>query len=76
MSQTVTKLHFAPAPLSLRDRAAVVLHRIGAAWREAATQRQLSQLDDRALEDIGISRAQAQFQVERPIWDLVSGNCR
>ena len=28
-------------------------------------------LDDRGLSDIGISRAQAQFQAEQPIWELV-----
>ena len=48
------------------------------AWRcpadrlpEAATRRQLGTLDDRALADIGISRAQAQFVAEAPIWDVL-----
>ncbi len=30
-----------------------------------ATRRELSQLDDRMLKDLGISRAQAQFEVDR-----------
>ncbi len=34
-----------------------------------ATRRELSQLDDRMLKDLGISRAQAAFEVERhSIW--------
>jgi uncharacterized protein YjiS (DUF1127 family) len=76
MSQTITKFHLALAPLSWQDRVALVWHRISTAWQVAATRRQLSQLDDRALSDIGISRAQAQFEVERPVWQLVPGNCR
>lgn len=30
----------------------------------------LSQLDDAALEDIGLTRAEAQAEARRPIWDL------
>ena len=76
MSQTVTKFHRAPAALGWKDRAALTWQRISAAWQVAATHRQLSQLDDRALGDIGISRAQAEFEVERPVWHLIPGNCR
>ena len=53
MSQTVTKLHFAPAPLGWQARVALAWHRISAAWQLAATRRHLSQLDDRMLSDIG-----------------------
>ncbi len=76
MSQTVTKLHLAPAPLGWQARVALVWHRIGAAWQEAAARRQLGMLDDRALSDIGISRAQAAYEAERPVWLFVPGNCR
>ncbi len=73
MSQTVTKLHFTPArPTSVR-RLTRLWTRLSRAWQEAATRRHLGQLDDRALSDIGISRAQAQFLTERPVWDLVPG---
>jgi uncharacterized protein YjiS (DUF1127 family) len=35
-------------------------------WRQ---RQQLRRLDDAALKDIGISRAQAHFEANRPIWD-------
>lgn len=76
MSQTVTKLHLAPAAPGWQARAALAWHRIAAAWQAGATRRQLSRLDDRALSDIGMSRAQAAFEAERPFWQLVPGNCR
>lgn len=71
MSQTVVKLQFTPARLSLRDRLAMAWHAVGTALQGAATRRQLATLDDRALSDIGISRAQAQFVAEAPIWDVL-----
>ena len=73
MSQTVVKLHFTPARPSLVHRLTQLRHRLGRAWQEASTRRVLGQLDDRALSDIGISRAQAQFDAERPVWDLIAG---
>jgi len=36
--------------------------------RRAATRRQLSRLDDRALADIGISRQAAQEETARPFY--------
>ncbi len=71
MSQTVIKLQFTPARHSLRDRLATAWHAVGTALQEAATRRQLGMLDDRALSDIGISRAQAQFIAEAPVWDVL-----
>ena len=70
MSQTVIKLHFTPSRTTVKDRLAHVWQGVRAAYQDAATRRQLGTLDDRALSDIGISRAQAQFVAEAPIWDL------
>jgi uncharacterized protein YjiS (DUF1127 family) len=50
-----------------------VLHRLaslGAMRRAVATRRQLAELDDRALKDIGISRLDAQAEASRAPWDL------
>ena len=38
-----------------------------AAWRQ---RRALAQLDDAALNDIGISRTEAQDESRRPLWDV------
>ncbi|MBV9786387.1 MAG: DUF1127 domain-containing protein [Acidisphaera sp.] len=35
-----------------------------------AERRQLANLDDADLKDLGISRSQAVFEASRPIWDL------
>ncbi len=38
-------------------------------WVEVHRQRcDLSQLDDRMLRDIGLSRADAQVEIEKPFW--------
>ena len=40
-----------------------------ARWRERATQRrQLMELDERLLSDIGLSRADAVSEAEKPFW--------
>ncbi len=36
-------------------------------WR---SRRQLKSLDDRALQDIGLTRAEADAEATRPIWDV------
>ncbi len=41
-----------------------------AAYRTARERAQLARLDERALNDIGISRAQADYEAGRAIWDL------
>jgi uncharacterized protein YjiS (DUF1127 family) len=41
-------------------RQALITHR---------TQSVLAQMDDRALSDIGLTRAQAGYPVNNPIWD-------
>lgn len=38
------------------------------AWRNYITRRQLAELDDRMLQDLGISRAQALFEADKPLW--------
>ena len=70
MSQTVVKLRFSPAQPRWQDRLAHAWASLRAMQRDAATRRQLATLDDRALSDVGISRAQAQFIAEMPVWDL------
>ncbi|HUC69665.1 MAG TPA: DUF1127 domain-containing protein [Stellaceae bacterium] len=38
-------------------------------WRRRARDRaQLAALDDRMLADIGISRAEAEFLINKPFW--------
>ncbi|MCP5368041.1 MAG: DUF1127 domain-containing protein [Hyphomicrobiales bacterium] len=42
-----------------------------AEWQERARQRrQLQELDDHMLRDLGLSRADAQRESERPFWDI------
>ncbi|MDN5514663.1 DUF1127 domain-containing protein [Ectopseudomonas composti] len=39
-------------------------------WRQLARERaQLAQLNDAALKDLGLSRADALQEAERPFWD-------
>lgn len=38
-------------------------------------RRALSRLDDKALADIGLTRAEARSEADRPVWD-VPGNWR
>ncbi len=42
--------------------------RVAEVWHTYRTSRDLAALDDRALADIGISRAQAQFIADRAPW--------
>jgi uncharacterized protein YjiS (DUF1127 family) len=38
-------------------------------WRRRSRQRRaLARLDGRALEDIGLTRAQAQAEADKPLW--------
>jgi uncharacterized protein YjiS (DUF1127 family) len=40
-------------------------------FRVATTRQGLAELDDRMLKDLGVSRAQAQFELSRPVWKLM-----
>ncbi len=55
-----------PLPAILQD----AWGRLVSAANVIATRRHLAEIDDRTLEDLGISRAQAQFEASRPVWDL------
>lgn len=40
------------------------------AWRHEARQKaRLRLLDDRLLQDIGVTRAEAEAEADRPLWD-------
>lgn len=41
------------------------------AWRIMSTRHGLADLDERMLKDLGISRAQARFELARPIWKFM-----
>jgi uncharacterized protein YjiS (DUF1127 family) len=47
---------------------AAVRQRLARAWRNFTARRDLAALDDRMLKDLGISRAQAHFEANRPVW--------
>jgi uncharacterized protein YjiS (DUF1127 family) len=48
--------------------AATVREHLARAWRNFTTRRDLAEMDDRMLKDLGISRAQAHFEANRSIW--------
>ncbi|KIC29268.1 DUF1127 domain-containing protein [Leisingera sp. ANG-M6] len=60
-SACTTSCHRVKPQLSLTARLRLHL----AAWRQ---RRQLSRLDDRALEDIGVTRAQADAEARGGFW--------
>ncbi|MET4129120.1 DUF1127 domain-containing protein [Roseovarius sp. MBR-6] len=56
----------APAlPFDLPHRSAVL--RMIAVWQQ---RRALERLDDAALADLGLTRAEAKHEAGRPFWDL------
>ena len=71
MSLSISQFSFSTRQPGWRERAVRLRGRVVASWREAQARRQLATLDDRALSDIGISRAQARFESERPVWELL-----
>lgn len=42
------------------------------AWVAVETRRDLAEMDDRMLRDIGISRAEALHEADRAPWDLAT----
>jgi uncharacterized protein YjiS (DUF1127 family) len=38
-------------------------------WRNKMTRHHLTEMDERMLADLGISRAQAEFEASRWMWD-------
>lgn len=50
-----------------QPRRSLGLARILDAWR---SREQLKRLDDRALNDIGLTRSEADAEANRPIWDV------
>ena len=45
-----------------------LLGKVGAAWRRRRSRNLLSQLDDYMLRDIGVTRAEAQLEANKPFW--------
>lgn len=46
------------------------LSRLAAAYRIARQRRELAELDDRLLHDIGITRSEAHNEAARSFWDI------
>jgi uncharacterized protein YjiS (DUF1127 family) len=63
----------APTPISLRK----ILHCFGTAYRlgreRYRQRRQLTEMDDRQLKDIGITRDEAEQEARKPIWKSGAG---
>ncbi len=48
-------------------------HGVGVVWRVLRTQRELLEMDERMLRDIGVSRTQANYEATRWFWQLPRG---
>jgi uncharacterized protein YjiS (DUF1127 family) len=55
---------------SLRDRAHTARSSLALAFRTTVTRRTLADLDDHALEDVGLTRADALIEARRAPWDI------
>jgi uncharacterized protein YjiS (DUF1127 family) len=51
-------------------------HAVRAVARSLRTRQRLLDMDDRMLADLGISRAQAQFELSRSPWDFAEERMR
>ena len=62
------------APSEIAARVRPLLRRVGqevgVAWRVLSTKRELLEMDDHMLKDIGISRSQASYEATRWFWQL------
>jgi uncharacterized protein YjiS (DUF1127 family) len=67
----MASLHAIPLPRFARPKP--MLPPLVAMWRALVTRRQLAQMDDRMLRDIGLSRAEALHEANRWPWDLQQG---
>ncbi len=56
-----------PSPLDVLDAAAMHLLRWQETWRQ---RKHLASLDDAALKDIGLSRADVAAELKKPVWRL------
>ncbi len=57
--------------IAFRSSASATMGQIFAhVWRIVSTRQGLVELDERMLKDLGVSRAQAQFEISRPVWKL------
>lgn len=45
-----------------------LLAKVGASWRRRRSRNLLLQLDDYMLKDIGVTRAEAQLEANKPFW--------
>ena len=54
---------------ALHRRRQPLLARIGAALALWQQRRRLAALDDRMLDDLGLTRAEATAEAARPLWD-------
>ena len=68
MTISLTGSRSMPRRQTMATLGATVQTRLARAWRNFTTRRDLADLDERMLKDLGISRAQAQFEANRPIW--------
>lgn len=60
-----SQLHFT----AIRNAAMAVARQLRRWWQLTQQRHRLAQLDERALKDIGISRAEAEQEAQRPFWD-------
>ncbi len=70
--QTLQPATTAPSELATRLRPLLrrAGHGVRVAWRVMTTRRDLLEMDERMLSDIGISRAQATYEATRWFWQV------
>jgi uncharacterized protein YjiS (DUF1127 family) len=64
---TLTRIQ---APIFSMPRAGTVARIVALALDAWRSRRALSRLDDRALNDIGLTRRASQIEANRPVWSL------
>ncbi|MEL6265608.1 MAG: DUF1127 domain-containing protein [Pseudomonadota bacterium] len=60
------------AAFDTREAAGRVAGRVAVWLKVIGERRRLAAMDDRMLEDIGISRLAAEAELARPAWDITS----